>query len=156
MGIFDYCCAKQEENGERCALHGSSGQEHTSGPVYAVDENFTKKFCVEYSGYGHAEDTDGNTIYDRGHQCYFATWGVTLDDKNCFFVCSKCASDIPDEVDKFEDLVASKSKNELLEERLSDIEQRLKELIEERDQLNKIIRSIRAKKKRVVAALKED
>tara|TARA_Y100000389_G_scaffold204202_2_gene255547 strand:- start:5356 stop:5826 length:471 start_codon:yes stop_codon:yes gene_type:complete len=156
MGIFDYKCALQQKNGKNCVLHGSSGQEHTYGEIFVVDDKFTKKFCVEYSGYGSADDSAGNTIYDRSYQFAFMNWGVQLSDKKGFFVCPNCAKDIIDEVDKFEDLATSKSKKELLEESLSDIEQHLNGLIEKRDKLNKIIRSIRAKKKRVVTALNKN
>ena len=151
MGIFNYTCCLGKKGCEIKA--DQTGQECTYGTIYATDSEHKKKCALEYSGYGYAnlKDYDPDNIvniYDLGHSDYFSCWDLQPEDKKAFMVCPTCAKHISIEVDDF-DKLEEKDTKIVQRKILTDYEIQLEELITERDNINKQIRSIRAKIKRL-------
>ena len=148
MGIFNYCCALKTTNGNKCKLHNEQGQDHTHGTIYAVDKTFQRKYPLKYSGYGYADDTNNENIYDLGHQEFFLCWDVTPMDKQALFVCSKCAKTISKQVKTFEEVEPLTLEEKRIRE-VKYLDTKLHAALKQRESINKTIKSIRAKLKRI-------
>ena len=138
MGIFDYYCSIDDKN---CLLKNSGGQQYTSGPVFLVDKNFTKKIECDYSGYGYCNHSGNNIdIYDLGMKEYFKDWNVTKDDKSALFACPKCSKKIKNKVNNLEDFFSKESQQEQITKKIKERKNKLDEIIKRRDNLTKQIR----------------
>ena len=145
MGIFNYCCALRCKNCE--ILSDKSGQECTSGVIYAVNSKCTKKFPVEYSGYGYSyiPNNDDIKIYDLNHRDFFECWDINPTDKKSLFVCPTCAKKIKITVNNFNDLEPKKKTTKKAErtKMLKYYTKELEDLLKRRDLINKEIRQAR-------------
>ena len=148
MGIFNYCCALKTANGKKCKLYNEQGQDHTSGTIYAVDKTFQRKYPLDYSGYGYADNTNDETIFDLGHKEFFQCWNVTLMDKKALFIFSNCACSVSIEVNTFEDVEPLTFEEKRIQE-VQYFEEKLLVALKKRKSINELIKSIRARLKRI-------